>query len=248
MNNEIRRRRSQVLFTTFKNYLVFIGFSLKEDADIFLLLETPPTNANSFNSKRFIQKKVLSREELKILYDSSTEEQKFMYSFFYDTACRRSELLKVRHKDIVLMDKEKNKKDIENGIYAQVLLHGKGQKNREVYLTKTTVDLYNKVHLDRKKDDKVFVFYKENGQKYKSQSQTLYYKVTSFTKSVLGRRYHPHCFRHTRLTHLADSGADILGIKGYAGHEDVSTSQIYIEISSFIGKRVFADYGRPIVE
>jgi len=47
---------------------------------------------------------------------------------------------------------------------------------------------------------------------------------------------------------MADEGADILDIAAYAGHEDIKTSQIYVEISSYRRKRAFKKYCSDIME
>lgn len=249
MNEEIKKRRSIVLFSAFRNYLIFKG--MDQDGKKIKDLRTPNVNANAFNSKRFIQSKVLSRQELSTIYNEcSNNFDKMIFSFLYDTACRRDELLSIKHKHIVVLDPEKpnEAKDIKKGIYAKVLLHGKGSKTREVYLGMLSVNLYKSLFPKSKKDDLVFVILQPNGKPYKFQYQGLYDKIVRHCKSALDRHIHPHMFRHSRLTHLADEGADILGLKAYAGHEDVSTSQIYVEISTFVGKRLFSKFSRSIID
>lgn len=248
MNEEVKKRRSIVLFSAFKNYLFYKGIDKEKNEDVFKKLNPPPVNANAFNSKRFIQSKVLSREELKQIYYHTTDDfKRLIYSVLYDTACRRDELLSIRHKDIYINDPEKDKEDIESGVHGYLTVRGKGDKTRKVYLSKLSVDLYKKIFTDPDEDERVFIIRKNNGEPYKSQAQGLYSMIVKDGGESLNRHIHPHCWRHTRLTHLADEGADLLGIRAYAGHEDVATSQIYVEISSYIGKRVFSKYSKPII-
>lgn len=249
MNNEIRRRRSIVVYSAFRNYLIFLGYQPEKHDDVFMKLKTPPRTANAFSSKRFIQSKVLSRIELKkVFYSCKQDWKKMIFSVLYDTACRRAELLKIKMKDITFKKKAKDTDDISKGVYANVILHGKGGKSRTVCLSRLTVQLIERLYPDASDDDNLVVFRKPNGDLYKSQSQALYRLIVEQTSKALNRHVHPHCFRHTCLTHLADNGATALGIMAYAGHEDIKTSQIYIEISSYMGTRTYANFSQPIID
>jgi integrase len=245
MNSIVSIRPSIVIYSSFRMYLIFLGIDQKSDE--IKKLKSPPKSANSFTSKRFLQSKVLSRGELKRLFIEVDDETRLIFSFLYDTACRRKELLNITWGDFVF----KNERQAEDDkIYAEVNILGKGAKSRVVYIGKVTHDLLMSIKKIGEKKEKVFVFYKDNEKKipYEGQEQQLYYLIINSCKKILGRHITPHAFRHTKLTHLADSGADVLGISRYAGHENIATSQIYIEISSHVGRMTFSQFSQDIID
>lgn len=188
---------------------------------------------------REIKSKVLSVPEVNRLMKESDEETRLILSFLYDTACRRKELLDIHYGDISFRDTNTAKK-----IWADVhIVAGKGGKSRIVYLKKDTTMLLRKLRPQMNPKQKVFVFYKPDGKTpYVNQAHQLYLAVKDAGEKILNRHVHPHCWRHTRLTHLANQGADVLGISRYAGHKDIKTSQIYIDYSTYISEKTFEQY------
>jgi site-specific recombinase XerD len=56
------------------------------------------------------------------------------------------------------------------------------------------------------------------------------------TEKVLGKAYldkaHPHALRHTRAVHLLDSGMNIMLLKNFLGHSNISNTLIYLKYSN----------------
>ena len=271
MNLLLKTRQSQLVKASFQSY---IQMRFGKDVDLKSLgLITIRNGATADSSIRFLQKKVLSQVEIKKIYENSKSDfHRLIFSFCYDSACRQIGLQTVRRMDVSMMNEEKpeDKKKMEQGIYAEVILTEKGEKSRTVYLTQNTVELLQKHIIENniKPEDRLFVLYKdkENKIEYESQHNEFnrifqHYGLakdgSKYTmkkdnerveiEPVLRRHLTMHCWRHTKATHLADEGCDILGIKNYLGHEDLKTTQIYLEISSYQGRRAWTGFSRDIL-
>lgn len=224
---------------SFKTYLIYIG--VDEEDPRLKLLKSPKKRASSLNSIRLLGDKVITKKDLKIFFSELEQEWQLIVGFLYDTGCREDEMLSLRWKGIEFIDPK-------DGIYAEVEVMGKGHKKRTVYLTKTTVNLLKLLRPDIKNEDKVFVFRMKDGKLYARQEKALIDGMRKRTKKFLGKAYTPHAFRHTKLTHLAENGADILGVSSYAGHSDIKVTQIYVKMSNRLGKNAFQNFSEDIQE
>ncbi len=248
MNKHVAEVKSNVLTSAFINYLLMLNVPEFEHAK----LQHASSRAHALKSHRFLQSKVLSRGELRRIFNEvdNTEDQ-LIFSMLYDTACRRAELMSIKFGDIEFKDprSERHKDDILHGVWAEAHIIGKGKKGRKVYLGQTSVMLINKIHESRqyKKADKLIELKSPEGLVYATQEHELYKKIVKIGEELLDRHIHPHALRHTKATHMADNGADILDIAAYLGHSHPSTAAIYIEISAFRGKQAFVKYSQDIL-
>lgn len=132
---------------------------------------------------------------------------------------RKEEVLQIRAEDI----------DISNGESMFILIHGKGSRERKVfvrddvaisiikYLEKHPMKLSNYLFESRVRGG--FPMDKTNWNK-------------AFTRACLkvtGKKYHPHQLRSTRATMWYDQGIDIARIQQRLGHSNISTTMIYIK-------------------
>ena len=120
----------------------------------------------------------------------------------------------------------------------QILIHGKGNKQRIVPLGKHALDTLTR-HLNTRPslfgdktdpDAKQAVFIAPGGQRvYPRYIQRL---VKSFIEQASEvSQKSPHVLRHSFATQLLDAGADIRVIKELLGHTNLSSTQIYTHTS-----------------
>lgn len=238
MNKQILNYRNPTMKGAFKTYLMFIG--VPEGDERLKLLKSSKKIASALTSLRVLSEKVISKNDMKLLYDSVEEEWKLIIGFLYDTAIRESEFLNVRWKDITFKE--------SSNIFAEVRILGKGSKIRTVFLSEMTVVLLKKLRPNIKDIDKVFEFRMKNGKLYMRQEKILIDGLKKRTKEIIGVAHSPHHIRHSRSQDLANSGGDVGGISNLLGHTNYSTTQIYIKSSSAIAKKMIEKYSEGLDE
>jgi len=118
----------------------------------------------------------------------------------------------------------------------EIQVMGKGRKPRTVYFHDGTLELL-KLYI---KDQNIL---SPNFPLFTIKPCTAWFNLKKYGRELLSRELHPHMLRHSRLQHMADVGTDSFAIKSFAGHADISTSQIYIKSSKFQGKIAFDKAG-----
>ncbi|MCR5231538.1 MAG: tyrosine-type recombinase/integrase, partial [Acholeplasmatales bacterium] len=118
-----------------------------------------------------------------------------------------------------------------------IRIHGKGSKEREVFITNTLSDhlkhyistfrvelLYNSKDLENR-----YVFLNKNGT---TLSRIGVRKILEKMVLDAGEHFHisPHMIRHSFATELLNNGFDIRSVQELLGHESLSTTQIYISV------------------
>lgn len=113
-------------------------------------------------------------------------------------------------------------------------IHGKGNKERTIYLENLEVinALNNYLDLRRSEDfDFPHLFTTKFHGPMSTQGVrnivTKYTKIAGITKNIT-----PHVFRHSFASLLLEEGVDIKFIQDFLGHSSISTTQIYLHTTS----------------
>ncbi len=118
--------------------------------------------------------------------------------------------------------------------HSAIMIHGKGNKERLVYLENEEVILALDSYLYHRRNagiDLPYLFITKFGQMLSTQAVrnlvTKYAKLAGIRKKIT-----PHVFRHTFATLLLEEGVDIKYIQDFLGHSSISTTQIYLHTTN----------------
>ena len=142
-----------------------------------------------------------------------------MTMFMLGTGLRVSEISNLKREDIDIDTREVR------------VIKGKGNKDRTLYMMKSTTDLmieYFDDSLYFQKQPK-HVFPGVRGGKFDVRHiGLLFEKITRLT----GMKFHPHKLRHTFITMLVRKKIATPLISKWAGHESISTTMRYVHMSA----------------
>lgn len=120
-----------------------------------------------------------------------------------------------------------------NSFEHTILIHGKGRKQRIIYISCSDT-WYNLLRwLDVRRDitrtDKLFI--NRYGKQLSIHGIENIYKRLKNGAGVLNHST-PHYLRHTFATNLLSNGADLRSVQELLGHASVATTEIYTEVSA----------------
>lgn len=118
-----------------------------------------------------------------------------------------------------------------NIINKSLLIHGKGRKERLLFLSSADTIKNIKKWLDiRSNHLSNYLFINRYGNQLTIHSiEDIFYKYRNLSK--INPNSTPHYLRHTFATNLLTNGADIRSVQEILGHSNISTTEIYTEIS-----------------
>lgn len=230
----IKLRRSTV--SSFYGYLEV--FWSDEYPDVRNIYSKAVPSVGSVKKK---EKEPLTLNEIAKITEALEEReewQKLAYFWFsIGSGARREEvrqvLREVANYDKFVKDGDEKNYYLTNKVRAK----GKGRegKVRRHYITEEAMEYIQKwvrfreSNYDFDDNEHLFVTVNVSGEKVNQISaSTFNVWCNEFSEYVDGKKIHPHLLRTTRATLLSDEGIDIRAIQKLLGHEDASTTSIYI--------------------
>ena len=175
----------------------------------------------------------LSVNELRLLFsqvdESSAQGRRHaaLLHLLYDTGSRVQELCDLRLRDLHL------------GENPYVLLHGKGNKCRNVPIVTEVAQRTERYSAENEmsavKSQDMPLFF--NSQRRPLTRAGVSYIVSKYaalaqTQSpTFPHNITPHIFRHTKAMHLCQAGINIVYIRDFLGHVDLATTEIYAKMN-----------------
>lgn len=200
--------------------------------------------------KQKVRKEALTEMEIERLRMAADGEmQKMMIEVLLSTGCRVTELVNIRIDEI--------QKD-------EITVHGKGEKDRKVYLN-AKAELAVQVYLAKRRDENPYLL---PGAKSMRERKGMDRKVSrknwwmdrnnlteghittstveSMMRTIADRaeveQANPHKFRRTCATFALRRGMPIEQVSRMLGHEEVGTTQIYLDLKEEDLKRSHKKY------
>ena len=181
--------------------------------------------------KRFDRPMVgfLSRAEITAIIEApdkarwAGQRDRALFSMMYNTGARVSEMIGVRYANVVL--------DGQPAVH----LRGKGRKERSVPLWQPTAKLIKAWCRQIGQPSKQSILFPNRSGGVMSRSNVterlkLAVKMAACKEASLAERVvTPHTIRHTTAMHLLQAGVDVTVIALWLGHEDTSTTHMYVE-------------------
>jgi integrase/recombinase XerD len=168
---------------------------------------------------------ILSLEEAKVLvkaarlYAFRPYRDHAIMQLFLQTGLRLDELTRLEREDIKLEEE-------------YVRVRGKGDKERLVPLTETTIKALQ-THLERMlpaSPDNKKVFLNHHGRPVTRRGVQMIFERICNAAGLIKKGLSPHKLRHTCLTLLYREGVDLMTLKELAGHEDIGSTEIYAHV------------------
>jgi len=225
-----RKANGQPLsFATQQQRLVPIKAFFKWLAKENYILYNPASELELPKVHRRLPKQLLSHAEVErilnqtLLHGKLGIRDRAIIETLYSTGIRRAELANLKLYDV----------DTQNG--SLMVREGKGKKDRMVPLGKRAGRWIERYSEDIRpslivEPDTGFLFLHEFGEPFKKNRLTDLVKK-HIQAAGINKPGACHIFRHTMATLMLDNGADIRFIQAILGHSDLSTTQIYTQVS-----------------
>lgn len=167
-----------------------------------------PIKKDTYKEKPFSQTEI---EALRIACTNSRDRA--LIEFLLSTGCRVSEAISVN-------------KDQINATSKELLVIGKGNKERKVYLSDKAL-VYINIYLKERTDNADALFVKARGEHTRLTKDGVASILKTIGKQAGIKDVHPHRFRRTMCCGLIDKGMSLQNVQQIMGHSSINTTMIY---------------------
>ena len=166
--------------------------------------------------EKIIKKPFTDEEREKLFRACTSLRDKALLEFLYSTAVRVSEFVNL------------DKADIRFGS-CDLIVYGKGGKERRVYLNERT-NMYLKEYLQSRTDNNPALFVGIIAPHRRMTKAGVEYIVRRIGEVAGVENAHPHRFRRTAITNALNRGMPLPEAMLFAGHSKPETTLLYSEI------------------
>lgn len=203
-------------------FSAYFGWLQKE----CLITSDPTINLNPIKSIKKVRKPYSAIDIEKLKECCAKTRDKAIIALLLSTGCRISEICALNRKDVDFINKE-------------IVVLGKGNKERTVFIDEVTAMLLQR-YLDERKDDYEALFIGKGSERLTPHGiRNLLHRIA--VKAGV-ENTHPHRFRRTLATNLIDHGMPVQEVAAILGHEKLDTTMKYVYLSKNNVKNSYNKY------
>lgn len=235
----IRKRRDGVTDVTIGNEIRNLSSFFQWMTAEEYILKNPMNRIDRIKVRKTRKKALTDMEVEKLRAAAAGERENTIIEMLLSTGCRVSEIAQIALDEIT---------------DDRILVHGKGKKDRYVYLNARAM-LAMQMYLRRRKDKNPYLFPRcksvmemsKKGRDHRTMkdwwtdprnvenghiSQSAIEQITrKIAKRAGVQQANPHKFRRTCATMALRRGMPIEQVSKMLGHEEISTTQIYLDLA-----------------
>ena len=163
-------------------------------------------------------------------------------SLMYESGCRVQELI-----DLTV-------DDLNCGRTPTIKVIGKGNKARLIPISdqvkKILLEYLNRYNLANVFGPQYSLFFNAGLRKLTPEGVNYilkkYYEILRLERPKLPERIHCHVLRHSKAMHLLNSGVNLVYIRDFLGHENVTATQIYAKADAEQKKQAIVEASAPV--
>ena len=182
-----------------------------------VILRNPVDGLEPIKYRQEIKKPFSAEEMEKVRCACKQERDMAIVEFLYSSAVRVSELCQLNRDEICWESDD-------------VLVLGKGNKEREVYLN-ARAHLHLKKYLENRMDDNPALFVGGKSPHKRLTRSGVRNILRAIGKEAGVEKVHPHRFRRTSATDLLRMGMPIEQVQELLGHTKIETTRIYCTVN-----------------
>lgn len=206
-----KRKVSKVTLNNTRRYLsTFFNWCTDED----IINKNPMRRIKAIKQQKTVKEPFSEIEMEQIRNSADSIRNRALIEFLYSTGCRVSEVSKVEIDDI-------------DFVHNSLLVVGKGNKQREVYISDKAM-YWIKKYLNIRGDSSTSLFIGKKRRPLKKAGIEAIVKKIGKIAEV--KNVHPHRFRRTMATNLINKGMPVQEVQQILGHEKIDTTMIYCKI------------------
>lgn len=191
-----------------------------------LIQTNPCSNVSPIKCEKKIRKPFTDIDLEKLKEYCGSDRNRAMLFFLLSTGCRISEMCGLNRDDI-------------NLITMECIVHGKGNKQRTVFLSEVAAMMVTR-YLESRKDDLQALFVGKGSERMTPGG--VRFMLRKVAKLAGVDNCHPHRFRRTLATNLIDRGMSIQEVAYILGHEKLDTTMKYVYVAKDNVKNAYKKY------